>query len=157
MVNISTDRECADEDPEVLLGAARLARQQAQKFGIHVPPKTLLRTRYHDCKSAGLRAKEPAWALLLEPCDFDLTVPIYGKQPWGEGPTLSWERRCDFAQQMASGLAFIHQSQQVHWDLKPGNILMKRGAGGEGWVLKVADFGMGDTSPGQVSHSGCPE
>jgi hypothetical protein len=44
-----------DEDPEVLLGAARLSRQDSQNFGIHVPPKSLLSMRYHDCKVAGMQ------------------------------------------------------------------------------------------------------
>eukprot|EP01047_Picozoa_sp_COSAG01_P089882 COSAG01_NODE_21868_length_881_cov_2.016624_1_plen_174_part_10 len=106
-----------------------------------------------------LQAKAPAWALLLEPCDFDLTVPIYNdNRQWSEGPTLSWERRCDFAQQMTSGLAFIHHKEQVHWDLKPGNILMKRRAGGA-WILKIADFGMGDGEPedDEAEPVGTPE
>jgi serine/threonine protein kinase len=113
------------------------------------------------------------WMLLLEECDGDLTVPIYNKQygqlydgsvhqgrSWSDGPELSWERRCDFAQQMASGLVYIyiHEHKQVHhWDLKPGNILIKRRAEGE-WVLKIADFGVGDGVPeDEAEPVGTPE
>eukprot|EP01047_Picozoa_sp_COSAG01_P070277 COSAG01_NODE_10605_length_2123_cov_1.710968_1_plen_271_part_10 len=109
-------------------------------------------------KHGKLPSQPNRWMLLLEECDGDLTVPIYNKQhgqlydgsvhqgrSWSDGPELSWERRCDFAQQMAGGLAYIHEHKQVHLDLKPGNVLMKHSAV-SGWVLKVADFGMADMS-----------
>eukprot|EP01047_Picozoa_sp_COSAG01_P034817 COSAG01_NODE_2634_length_7332_cov_6393.872390_1_plen_2226_part_10 len=146
------DSCAAEKDEDVLLGAVRLAKQQSKTFGLSNDPLSLYSTRRADCKAAGRSAKEPTWALLLEQCNFDLTVPIYNKHPWSEGPTLSWARRLDIAQQMASGLAYIHANDQVHWDLKPGNILLKKGQGSE-WVVKVADFGMGEKSTEDVADA----
>eukprot|EP01049_Picozoa_sp_SAG25_P005061 SAG25_NODE_335_length_9565_cov_55.989858_2_plen_1828_part_00 len=137
----------AEKDSNVLVGAVRLARHQSRLQNIPVDPLSLYRTySREDLRESGESAKKPTWALLLEQCDCDLTAPIYNKHPWSQGATLSWVRRLDFAQQMASGLAYIHANKQKHWDLKPGNILLKQEGEGE-WVLKVADFGMGSSAP----------
>jgi serine/threonine protein kinase len=143
------------QDQDELLGAVRLARESGElSGGAAVDPQSYLETSVgrEECKRKGESARRPTWALLLEQCDCDLAAPIYNRHPWSEGAALSWMRRLDFAQQMASGLAYIHAKTrvhprgQVHWDLKPGNILMKRRADGE-WTLKIADFGMGDGEP----------
>ena len=42
--------------------------------------------------------------------------------------------------QMLKGLAHAHQKGYVHWDIKPGNVLI--GRGGAGRVAKLADFGL---------------
>eukprot|EP01047_Picozoa_sp_COSAG01_P013300 COSAG01_NODE_620_length_14784_cov_49.916718_5_plen_1572_part_00 len=144
-------RDCGKtEDCDEMLGAVRLARESSKlSGGAAKDPKTFLATSAgrEVCKKKGVSAKQPSWALLLEKCDCDLAAPIYNQHPWDdEGAVLSWVRRLDFAQQMTSGLAYIHANGQVHWDLKPGNILMKRRADDE-WTLKIADFGMGDKAP----------
>ncbi len=50
---------------------------------------------------------------------------------------LPWEKVVEFGQQMASALAYAHEHQVVHRDVKPGNFLITK----EG-RLKLSDFGL---------------
>jgi eukaryotic-like serine/threonine-protein kinase len=50
---------------------------------------------------------------------------------------FSWEATVQFAQQMASGLAYAHERGVVHRDVKPGNFLLTPAG-----KLKLSDFGL---------------
>ena len=54
-------------------------------------------------------------------------------------PTLSWSRRVLLAQQLASGVAYLHAQEPpiIHRDLKPANCLIDRCG-----TLKLSDFGL---------------
>lgn len=53
-------------------------------------------------------------------------------------PHLSWEQKLRFAQDIVSGMMFLHSRDppMMHRDLKPDNVLLDAR-----WVAKVADFG----------------
>lgn len=48
-----------------------------------------------------------------------------------------WERRIDFALDIAHGMAFLHKVSIVHRDLKPGNIVLDAHN-----RAKITDFGL---------------
>ena len=83
--------------------------------------------------------------LLLERCDCDLGSLIYPKAGSEEEGQLSAPLMMKIATEMADGLAYLHSRGIKHLDMKPGNVLMVReGAGEEGWSVRIADFGMQD-------------
>ena len=47
----------------------------------------------------------------------------------------------EFAEQIMTGLTYIHGQGKRHLDLKPENILLSKD-GGKDWVCKIGDFGM---------------
>lgn len=51
-------------------------------------------------------------------------------------PIISPSNLCDFAQQIASGMQYLHSKNIIHRDLKPSNILLTRNND-----LKISDFG----------------
>lgn len=55
-------------------------------------------------------------------------------------PTLSLRERCQLALHAANGMAYLHEKQVVHFDLKPDNLLVD--GEGEHVTVKVADFGL---------------
>jgi serine/threonine protein kinase len=61
-----------------------------------------------------------------------------------EGP-LSIEEARPLMEQMAAGLAALHDRQIVHRDLKPGNILLERRPNGRLRVV-LTDFGIAGTT-----------
>ena len=48
----------------------------------------------------------------------------------------------DYAQQIATGLVYIHAENRPHLDLKCENILLAKSDERAGYVCKLADFGM---------------
>ncbi|CAL4967846.1 unnamed protein product [Urochloa decumbens] len=55
----------------------------------------------------------------------------------GNTPPLTWQARTRIILEMCSALTFLHSSQVVHGDLKPGNILLDGNL-----VSKLGDFGI---------------
>lgn len=58
----------------------------------------------------------------------------------------SWERARRILDQMLDALAWVHARGVVHGDLKPSNVLIRRGAD----VPVLADFGLADARPGSA-------
>ena len=72
--------------------------------------------------------------MAFEYCAGTLDDMVNGKC---EGPT-------DPLQQITSGLAFLHSSNIVHYNLKPSNILVSFPTGNTPPQMKLADFGLYD-------------
>lgn len=51
-------------------------------------------------------------------------------------PIIAPANLCDFAQQTANGMKYLHSKNIIHRDLKPSNILLTRN-----YELKISDFG----------------
>ena len=64
----------------------------------------------------------------------------------------------DFAAAVHGAVSFLHDHRYVHFDLKPGNILVKRPVGDVPAVYKLGDFGMAATfaSVARLSTSHTP-
>eukprot|EP01046_Picozoa_sp_COSAG06_P030513 COSAG06_NODE_2902_length_6117_cov_3.107843_2_plen_476_part_00 len=56
----------------------------------------------------------------------------------------------DYAEQIATGLVYIHGEKRPHLDLKCENILLAKSDDGVGYVCKLADFGMVYEAPTTV-------
>lgn len=65
--------------------------------------------------------------------------------------TLSPLRTCEVLRQVALALAAAHNVNVIHRDLKPGNVMIANGAGGE--VVKILDFGIA-CSPRATAREG---
>ena len=83
--------------------------------------------------------------LLLELCDASALQLLQSQGP------LPISQATRLIAQAASGLLYLHETHRaIHRDIKPQNLLLKRrrpdaqegGEGGEGWDLKIADFGL---------------
>lgn len=70
---------------------------------------------------------------------------LHGKL--AESCNLSWSTRLSIAVQTADALAYLHESDVIHRDVKTTNILL-----GDNFQVKVADFGLSRLFPGDVSH-----
>jgi serine/threonine protein kinase len=81
---------------------------------------------------------------------WDLSPPKpYMILEYCEGPKLrswigrtSWQTAAMVLLHAATGLGGIHAAGGFHRDIKPENLLLARSATGEGWIVKVADFGL---------------
>ena len=89
-------------------------------------------------------AEQSSYMLLLERCDCDLGSLIYPKAGSEEEGQLSAPLMMKIATEMADGLAYLHSRGIKHLDMKPGNVLMVREGGSQGWSVRIADFGMED-------------
>uniref|UniRef100_A0A7C9EBT2 Protein kinase domain-containing protein n=1 Tax=Opuntia streptacantha TaxID=393608 RepID=A0A7C9EBT2_OPUST len=70
---------------------------------------------------------------------------LHGKL--AESCNLSWSTRLSIAVQTADALAYLHESDVIHRDVKTTNILLD-----ENFQVKVADFGLSRLFPNDVSH-----
>ncbi|MCD7451767.1 hypothetical protein HAX54_013415 [Datura stramonium] len=61
--------------------------------------------------------------------------------------SLSWSTRMSIAIETASALAFLHNSEVIHRDVKTNNILLD-----SNFCVKVADFGLSRLFPTDVTH-----
>eukprot|EP01046_Picozoa_sp_COSAG06_P001620 COSAG06_NODE_54_length_27948_cov_234.398671_21_plen_488_part_00 len=65
--------------------------------------------------------------------------------------STNWfELMADYAEQIATGLVYIHEQSRPHLDLKCENILLAKSDEGAGYVCKLADFGMVYEAPTTV-------
>ena len=61
---------------------------------------------------------------------------------WHQRKDPNYRRQSyEILRDIATGMAFIHNQQLVHGDLKPGNVILFRQSNGQ-LVAKVADFGL---------------
>lgn len=67
--------------------------------------------------------------------------------------SLSIEDKKDILRGILDGISFLHKSNVIHRDLKPGNILMQKVQGK--WRPKITDFGLGKqyTASGEISNT----
>lgn len=68
----------------------------------------------------------------------------------GTGSSLSWRKRFKIAAEIATTLAFLHQSKPepiVHLDLKPANILLDRN-----YVSKISNIGLARLAPESAAN-----
>lgn len=61
--------------------------------------------------------------------------------------SLSWNTRMSISIETASALAFLHNSEVIHRDVKTNNILLD-----SNFCVKVADFGLSRLFPTDVTH-----
>ncbi|MED6127587.1 hypothetical protein PIB30_089414 [Stylosanthes scabra] len=61
--------------------------------------------------------------------------------------TLPWHIRMNIALETATALAYLHESEIIHRDVKTNNILLD-----SHFVVKVADFGLSRLFPNNVTH-----
>ncbi|XLR66252.1 LEAF RUST 10 DISEASE-RESISTANCEUS RECEPTOR-LIKE PROTEIN KINASE-like 1.2 isoform X1 [Arachis hypogaea] len=61
--------------------------------------------------------------------------------------TLPWHIRMNIALETATALAYLHDSEIIHRDVKTNNILLD-----SNFVVKVADFGLSRLFPNNVTH-----
>jgi serine/threonine protein kinase len=89
---------------------------------------------------------ETHWKMAEEFCDTDLKNLLYvakdkdGKDIDGYRDYTT-ELMVNFAEQIVTGLEYIHGQKKCHLDLKPENIMLSKD-GGTDWVCKIGDFGM---------------
>lgn len=79
-----------------------------------------------------LKAEHPY--LVMEYCDGGSLRKYVGKAPWRQASTMLLHA--------AQGLLGIHSVGGFHRDLKPDNLLLARSPGIDGYIVKVADFGL---------------
>lgn len=72
---------------------------------------------------------------------------LHGKRANSVLGLLSWSVRLNIATETACALAYLHESDVIHRDVKTNNILLDRN-----FSVKVADFGLSRLFPTDVTH-----
>ncbi|KAF3643478.1 LEAF RUST 10 DISEASE-RESISTANCE LOCUS RECEPTOR-LIKE PROTEIN KINASE-like 1.2 isoform X1 [Capsicum chacoense] len=75
------------------------------------------------------------------------TVADHLHGEFSKSGSLSWNKRMSIAIETASALAFLHNSDVIHRDVKTNNILLDNN-----FCVKVADFGLSRLFPTDVTH-----
>lgn len=106
--------------------------------------------RYYDCWMEASAYKHPSSKhrsgsvsdseclyIVMELCDKTLTAWIKETNTKSLDSSKRRERSLIFAQQIVSGVEYIHSSKLIHRDLKPDNIMF-----GKDGRVKIGDFGL---------------
>jgi serine/threonine protein kinase len=81
------------------------------------------------------------------------TLDTFMKYREAKGSPLTDEEASCLMRQILQGLAYIHQLDIVHRDIKPQNILMRSFHNLEG-AVRIADFGLGTQDYASVANCG---
>ena len=128
--------------------AAKFPRQVSGAHDDLALESRLLQRCVHPCivSCFGLTSEKEKVCLLLE-------LGTNNLWDWLAGQTdMNVQERWQLVAQASSGLAFLHEQQVLHCDVKPGNIIIGCQAGGS-LVAKLGDFGLAKEmdSTGQVN------
>ena len=78
----------------------------------------------------------PTYSIVMKMCRYSLHQVIFSKTE------LEVRLILKLAYEIACGMAFIHQQEVLHLDLKPGNILIdESGDDADRMIAKITDFG----------------
>lgn len=80
-----------------------------------------------------------------------LSTWIHSGKLYAGGSDLAIQRIIDVAIQVARGLAYAHERELIHQDVKPGNVLMTCDG-----TAKVSDFGLGRSWEGTLDEDRLP-
>lgn len=81
-------------------------------------------------KFKGVCTKDPVFCIVMEYCPMSLYDKIKNTQ-------IAPDLVCDWALQVAQGMAYLHSKNTIHRDLKSPNVLVGR----DGRTMKITDFG----------------
>jgi serine/threonine protein kinase len=70
--------------------------------------------------------------------------------PNGQATPTSIYTALELIAQAADGLGYAHTRGMVHRDIKPDNLLLKKGANGNGYTIKIGDFGLASLAESSV-------
>ncbi|KCV67473.1 TKL protein kinase [Fonticula alba] len=128
---VSTRLGCPDTVAIKQLKADSLTPLQVALFQNEIALMWLLRDQPHIVRIYGF-CDQPA-AIIMERFDTDLAGLLHS------AVDLPLRTRLHLANQWATGLEAMHAQGIAHCDLKPGNVLVSRSAGG--WRAALADLG----------------
>lgn len=128
-----TERDKRDQMVRELKALFQLLRENSRRSSIHLPKKFRRPEKYIvDFYDAFSNLEDGIVSLMIEYMDGGSLQDIVGHGGCADEPTLA-----NIAVQALKGLDFLHEGQQIHRDLKPGNFLISHR--GE---VKVADLGI---------------
>ncbi|XP_021568477.1 LOW QUALITY PROTEIN: striated muscle preferentially expressed protein kinase [Carlito syrichta] len=135
--------------------AAKFIPSQAKPKASARREARLLARLQHDCVLYFHEAFERRRGLVIvtELCTEELLERMARK------PTVCESETRVYMQQVLEGICYLHQSQVLHLDVKPENLLIWDGAGGEEQV-RICDFGNAqELTPGEPQYCqyGTPE
>ncbi|MCY2937985.1 MAG: serine/threonine-protein kinase [Planctomycetota bacterium] len=147
-------------------GMGKVFRAKHEAMGREVALKVLHKRLARDPQARSLFMKEVRAASQLQHPNimtahdaWVLDAPYYLVFEYVSGPTLSSlvhlrgplpvGLACEYARQVALGLAHAHERGLVHCDIKPGNLMLKPAEEpGEVGTVKIGDFGLARLNPG---------